>query len=143
MLQIPDTPQTTKDQVAAAILQWNATEFEQEAVNRGMCVSACRSFDEWDKHPQAATLIGKPPLTITRINAAPKRSLPQRRHPLQGFRVLDLSRVLAGPIAGRTLAGGVSSFPTDRSFTMTFLSTWCRRPSYHLPQASISTWHRH
>jgi crotonobetainyl-CoA:carnitine CoA-transferase CaiB-like acyl-CoA transferase len=111
ILHIPDTQQTTKSQVAEAILQWDAAEFEQEATNRGMCVSAYRSFDEWDKHPQAATLVGKPPLTITRISATSKCSIPQRTHPLQGFRVLDLSRVLAGPMAGRTLAGRVSSSP--------------------------------
>ncbi|KAF7767942.1 hypothetical protein Agabi119p4_7185 [Agaricus bisporus var. burnettii] len=104
ILEIPDTPETTKNQVADAILRWNAEEFEQEAINRGLCVSAYRSFDEWDKHPHAATLIGKLPLTITKINATPKRSISPGRHPLQGFRVLDLSRVLAGPVAGRTLA---------------------------------------
>lgn len=107
ILEIPDTPETTKNQVAEAILRWNAEEFEQEAINRGLCVSAYRSFDEWDKHPHATTLIGKPPLTITKINATPKRSISPGRHPLQRFRVLDLSRVLAGPVAGRTLAGTI------------------------------------
>ncbi|KXN83129.1 Succinate--hydroxymethylglutarate CoA-transferase [Leucoagaricus sp. SymC.cos] len=107
ILQLPDTPETTKQDVSTALAQWNAKnaeEFEQEAINRGTCVSAYRSFDTWDQHPHAATLVDKPPMTITKIGDAPKRVLDKGDNPLRGVRVLDLSRVLAGPVAGRTLA---------------------------------------
>ncbi|KAF9453123.1 CoA-transferase family III [Macrolepiota fuliginosa MF-IS2] len=104
ILELPDLPETTKEQVGAAILHWNAEDLEKEAISRGLCISAYRSFDTWDAHPHAKTLAHKPPLTITKIGDAPHRSLGAEDRPLQGIRVLDSSRVLAGPIAGRTLA---------------------------------------
>ncbi|KAF5360363.1 hypothetical protein D9756_004621 [Leucocoprinus leucothites] len=105
ILSLPDTPSVTKAQVSSALAQWNAEEFESVAISRGMCVSAYRTFEEWDKHPHAQTLVGKPPVSVVRIGDAPKRVFSgNNTNPLSGVRVLDLSRVLAGPVAGRALA---------------------------------------
>jgi hypothetical protein len=74
-----------------------------------MCATALRSFAEWDQHPQAKALKGTPPVQLVKVGDAHKRQItgtPSR--PLDGIRVLDLSRVLAGPVAGRTLAGNFS-----------------------------------
>ncbi|KAF9468741.1 CoA-transferase family III domain-containing protein [Collybia nuda] len=70
-----------------------------------MCATAMRSFAQWDHHPQAKALVRTPPVSLIRIGDAPKR-LPTEdpSRPLDDIRVLDLSRVLAGPVAGRTLA---------------------------------------
>jgi hypothetical protein len=63
-----------------------------------------RSHDEWSALPQAKALAALPVVTIEKIgDAAPKR-WPAGDRPLAGLRVLDLSRVIAGPVAGRTLA---------------------------------------
>ena len=93
----------------AALPTWDAVEFETAAASRGMCATALRSFDEWDQHPHAKALRGIQPVEIRKIGEAPKRAIgdlakDDSKSPLEGLRVLDLSRVLAGPVAGRTLA---------------------------------------
>ncbi|KIM29387.1 hypothetical protein M408DRAFT_22760 [Serendipita vermifera MAFF 305830] len=69
-----------------------------------MCVAALRSFAEWDKHPQSHALRGNPPIQLVKIADSPPRALSGSLRPLEGIKVLELTRVLAGPAAGRTLA---------------------------------------
>ncbi|KAF8650343.1 hypothetical protein AX16_005284 [Volvariella volvacea WC 439] len=92
-------------QVQAALSQWSSIDFETEAASYGMCANALRSFNEWDNHPHAKAMASVPPIRLIRIGDAPKRTdTDTKSRPLDGIRILDLSRVLAGPIASRTLA---------------------------------------
>jgi crotonobetainyl-CoA:carnitine CoA-transferase CaiB-like acyl-CoA transferase len=93
-----------RDAVQAALLQWNGETFETAAYAAGGVVALMRSYDDWIKLPQAAAIAQLPLVEITKIGEAPPRPWPVGDRPLAGLRVLDLSRVIAGPVAGRTLA---------------------------------------
>ena len=93
-----------RDEVQAALMQWDAEAFEIAAHEAGGVVSMMRSHDEWSALPQAKALAGPPVIALEKIGDAAPKSWPEGERPLAGLRVLDLSRVIAGPVAGRTLA---------------------------------------
>jgi hypothetical protein len=93
--------------VRRALRGWNAFDYEQAAAEAGLAVAALRSFDAWDAHPQGQAVAAQPLLRIERIGDAPPRRpppLPMTARPLAGLRMLDLTRILAGPVGTRTLA---------------------------------------
>lgn len=110
LLDLAPGPDTGRTQVTDALSHWRAEDFETAAAQANLVVAAARSFDEWDAHPQGRALANTPPLRIAPIEgAAPAAPIPWRglrdgECPLAGLRVLELTRILAGPVAGRTLA---------------------------------------
>ncbi len=93
-----------RENVQAALMNWTGEAFETAAYAGGCVVSLMRSRDEWLATEHATTLAALPLITFEKIGDAPPKPWPEGGRPLAGLRVLDLSRVIAGPVAGRTLA---------------------------------------
>jgi crotonobetainyl-CoA:carnitine CoA-transferase CaiB-like acyl-CoA transferase len=93
-----------REAVQAALMQWDGEAFETAAYAGGGVVALMRSHGEWSALPHAKALAELPLILIEKIGEAAPRPWARGDRPLSGVRVLDLSRVIAGPVAGRTLA---------------------------------------
>ena len=96
----------TRESVAQATLDWQAEDLETAIAQAGGVAAMMRSREAWAAHPQGQALAKAPLvewLSLRKTTAKSWAATPAR--PLNGLKLLDLTRVLAGPVASRTLAG--------------------------------------
>ncbi|PHH40354.1 CoA transferase [Pseudomonas putida] len=92
--------------MAAKVAQWSSTELEQAVVEAKGCAAEMRSWAQWQQHPQGLAVNAEPLVHFsTDQDEILKPWQGSVAQPLAGLKVLDLTRVLAGPTASRFLAG--------------------------------------
>lgn len=104
----------SRDSIGEAISKYNAQELEDTIAEHGLSGGMLRTQDEWRSHSQGKALLELPVVDIIKMDESEPQKFQEnnndvngrssRTRPLSGIKVIDMTRVLAGPMATRLLA---------------------------------------
>ncbi len=104
MLECIGASEASPEAVAASVKKWDALDLENHIAEAGRCGAMVRSPAEWAEHPHGQALAAKPVVEVFKIGDSDPEPFGAGDRPLSGMRVIDFTRVLAGPTCARTLA---------------------------------------
>ena len=108
-----------RETVAAAVERWAGEELEAAVVAANGCAALMRSQAQWLAHPQGSAVAAEPLIAWGAARVEPDNGGTDcpatAERPLAGVRVLDLTRIIAGPVATRFLAMYGGRGAADRS----------------------------
>lgn len=93
-----------RDQVAKKVALYQADELEEMIIESGGAAAKMMNSQNWSFHPQCIALSKEPLIAWQHFNDAELKHVPRGLRPLDGLKVLDLTRIIAGPVATRFLA---------------------------------------
>ncbi|GLR08998.1 acyl-CoA transferase [Mixta theicola] len=92
--------------LAKIVAGWQKQALEQAVIDAGGCAAEMRSLAEWQQHPQGKSVAQEALIAWEpQAEGAPPAWQRPIARPLRGVKVLDLTRIIAGPVATRFLAG--------------------------------------
>jgi crotonobetainyl-CoA:carnitine CoA-transferase CaiB-like acyl-CoA transferase len=127
----------TAESITAAVAKWDAQALEDKFGEIGVCGAIVRDEGAWRAHPQGIALAERPIVDVIRVADSDPEPFAPAERPLSGVRMLDLTRVLAGPTCGRTLAAHGADVlrvdsPKNPSYEVFVMDTGHGKRSAHL-----------
>lgn len=91
--------------MAKPVEKWSGAELEEAITSEGGAAAKLMSAEAWAVHPQGMAISNETLIAWEMFEGAKPHRVIDPSRPLRGLKTLDLTRILAGPVATRFLSG--------------------------------------